>query len=74
MTAGHDGLPRIDGVTEIAVGNSSFLYFHGQVADDVTLEIEGQVRCALGLVDRLLRKAGGAPCSHPIDSNESSSR
>jgi hypothetical protein len=61
MTAGDEGLPRISGLTEIAVGVSRLIYIYGQVADHSELDVREQLRSALGHVDRLLQGAGGRP-------------
>ena len=61
VTAGPDGLPRISGMTEIAVGSSTMVYLYGQVAHDSQFDVREQLLGALNLVDRLLREAGGRP-------------
>lgn len=44
-------------LSEIAVSNGT-VYLAGQVPDDATLDISGQTRQVLGMVDRLLKEAG----------------
>ena len=61
VTVGPDGLPRISGVTEIAVGDSRVVYLYGQGAQDPALDAREQFLSALDLVERLLRDAGGHP-------------
>ncbi len=45
--------------SEMAVHNGT-VYLAGQVADDVTLDIEGQTAQVLGMVDTLLAEAGSS--------------
>ena len=44
-------------LSEMAVHNG-VAYLAGQVADDLSLDIEGQTREVLGMIDRLLAQAG----------------
>lgn len=44
-------------LSEVAIHNGT-VYLAGQVADDLTQDIEGQTREVLGHVDRLLAEAG----------------
>ena len=48
--------PRL---SEVAIHRGT-VYLAGQVADDATLDIEGQTRQVLAHVDRLLQEAGSA--------------
>ncbi|RFP19014.1 MULTISPECIES: RidA family protein [unclassified Duganella] len=44
-------------LSEVAIHNGT-VYLAGQIADDKTLDIQGQTREVLGHIDRLLAEAG----------------
>lgn len=49
---------RFSEMTVVDLGNAKMIFVSGQVAENTTLDVEGQTRDVLRLIDRLLAKAG----------------
>jgi len=50
--------PRFSEMTIVDVGTAKLIYIAGQVAENTSLDVEGQTREILHFIDRLLAKAG----------------
>ncbi|MDR3454574.1 MAG: RidA family protein [Rhodoferax sp.] len=50
--------PRFSEMTVVGVGSAKLVYIAGQVAEQTSLDVEGQTREILGFIDRLLAKIG----------------
>ncbi len=54
----HDMGPRFSEMTVVHIGDAKLIYIAGQVAEHTSLDVEGQTREVLGVIDRLLARAG----------------
>ncbi|MBV8665509.1 MAG: RidA family protein [Burkholderiaceae bacterium] len=50
--------PRFSEMTVVDVGTAKLIYIAGQVAENTSLDVVGQTRQVLQIIDRLLAKAG----------------
>ncbi|HEY1392936.1 MAG TPA: RidA family protein [Methylibium sp.] len=54
----HEMGPRFSEMTVLRIGDAKLIYIAGQVAENTSLEVAGQTREVLGVIDRLLAQAG----------------
>jgi enamine deaminase RidA (YjgF/YER057c/UK114 family) len=50
--------PRFSEMTVVTMGDAKLIFISGQIAENTSLDITGQMREVLDFIDRLLSKAG----------------